>query len=206
MPGRPAAHDCTFAGLLRSKSAERSLRPATDDVYPRWPAGRNDGAGCGIGCQMGRRCMLLVLLSLFLLSTCLCTAAIAEPAPAPPQTGTVTVNEYIAELDGLASTAKQLVHPEDVPKLLNSIPPVWRIQTAERTFEVSSEWLRQELNDWQKGPSHEIHDRIVARLQILRAETASFQDSPKDVSQKRVLLNGILAGGEFQNIHGPTWL
>ena len=155
---------------------------------------------------MGPRSTLLALLSLFLLSTCLCTAAIAEPVPAQPQTGTVTVNEYITELDALASTAKQLVHPEDVPTLLNVIPPVWRIQTAERTFEASSEWLRQELNDWQKKPSHEIQDRIVARLQILRAEAASFQDSPKDVSQKRVLLNGILAGGEFQNIHGPTWL
>jgi hypothetical protein len=154
---------------------------------------------------MGPRCALLVLLSLFLL-TCLCTAAIAEPASAQPQTGTLTVYEYIAELDGLAASAKQLVHPEDVPKLLNSIPPVWRIQTAQRTFEVSSQWLCQDLNDWQKKPGHEIQDRIFARLQILRAEAASFQDSPKDVSQKRVLLNGILAGREFQNIHGPTWL
>jgi len=155
---------------------------------------------------MGRCGTLLVLLSLFLSSICLCTAATAEPAPARSQTGTLTVYEYIAELDGLASTAKQLVHPEDAPKLLNSILPVWRIQTPQQTFEVRSEWLRQDLNDWQKKPSREIQDRIVARLQILRAEAASFQGSPKDVSQKRVLLNGILAGREFQNIHGPTWL
>src|SRR6266849_1604883 len=111
MPGRPVAHDCAFAGLLRPESPERSLRPATHDVYPRWHAGRNDGAGCGIGCRMGPRCALLVLLSLFLL-TCLCTAAIAEPASAQPQIGTLTVYEYIAELDGLAASAKQLVHPE----------------------------------------------------------------------------------------------
>jgi hypothetical protein len=155
---------------------------------------------------MVRRCTLLILLSLFFLSICLCAAATADPEPAPPQTGTVTVNEYIAELDGLASTAKQLVHPEDVPNLLNSIPPLWRIQTPQQIFEVSSEWLRQELNDWQKKPSREIQERIFARLQILRAEAASFQDSPWDVSQKRVLLNGILAGREFQDIHGPTWL
>ena len=155
---------------------------------------------------MGRRSALLVLLSLFLFLICQCAAAIAEPAPAPPQTGALTVSEYIAELDGLASTAKQLARSEDVPRVLNGIPPVWRIQTAQQTFEVRSEWLRQELNDWQKKPSHEIQDRIVARLQVLRAEAASFQDSPKDVSQKRVLLNGILAGREFQHIHGPSWL
>ena len=155
---------------------------------------------------MGRCCTLLVLLSFFLSSICLCTAAIAEPAPARAQTGTLTVYEYIAELDGLASTAKQLIHPEDMRKVLNDIPPVWRIQTPQQTFEVRSEWLRQDLNDWQKEPSREIQHRIVARLQILRSEAASFQGSPKDVSQKRVLLNGILAGREFQNIHGPTWL
>jgi len=155
---------------------------------------------------MGRRCTLLVLLSLFLLSICLCATSSADLEAAPQRTGTVTVSEYIAELDSLASTARQLVHPEDVPKLLNDIPPVWRIQTPQQTFEVRSEWLRQELNEWQKNPSREIQDRVFAQLQTLRSEAASFQDSPKDVSQKRVLLKGILAGREFQNIHGPTWL
>jgi hypothetical protein len=150
---------------------------------------------------MGRRRGLLVLWLLFLGS-----ASHAELEPVRPQTSTLTVSEYIAELDGLASTAKQLAHPEEVPKLLNEIPQVWRIQTAQRTFEVSSEWLRQSLNDWQRKPSHEIQDRIFTRLQILRSEAVSFQDSVTDVSRKRVLLNGILASREFQNIHGPTWL
>src|ERR1700757_1950579 len=130
---------------------------------------------------MGRRCALLVLLSLLLFLISLCAAAIAERAPAPPQTGTLTVSEYIAELDGLASTAKQLAHPEDVPRVLDGIPPVWRIKTAQQPFEFHPEWLRQELNDWQKKPSHQVQDRIVSRLHILRSEAASFQDSPKDV-------------------------
>jgi hypothetical protein len=155
---------------------------------------------------MALRPGLLVLGSVFLLSIGPCAFGIAEPEPAQAQTSTLTVSEYIAELDGLASTARQLAHPEDVRRLLNDIPPTWRIQTPQQTFEVRSEWLRQELNDWQKKPSREIQDRVFARLQILRAEAASFQDSPKDVSQKRVLLNGILAGREFQDIHGPTWL
>lgn len=148
---------------------------------------------------MSLRCWLLVLLLLFL-----CNASIAELTSA--QTSTLTVSEYIAELDRLASIAQQLAHPEEVPKLLNDIPPVWRIQTAQRTFEVSSEWLLHDLHDWQRKPSQEIRDRIFARLQTLRSEAASFQDSPADVSTKRLLLNGILAGREFQNIHGPTWL
>jgi len=144
---------------------------------------------------------LLVLWCLFLCAVCL-----AQPEPGAPPTRTLTVSEYIAELDDLASATKQLATPEEVPKLLNSIPPVWRVQTPQRTFEVSSEWLRQNLNEWQRKPSAEIQDRTFARLQILRSEAASFQDSSTDVSQKRVLLDGILAGREFQSVHGPTWL
>jgi hypothetical protein len=141
----------------------------------------------------------LVLLLLFLR-----TASIAELEFA--QTSTLTVSDYIVELDRLASASEQLSHAEEVPKVLNSFPSVWHVQTAQRTFEVSSEWLRQDLNDWQRKPSHEIQERIFTRLQMVRSEAASFQDPTTDVSRKRVLLNGILAGREFQNVHGPTWL
>jgi len=150
---------------------------------------------------MGRGRGLLVLCTLFL-----CAAALAQTEPAPLPTGTVTISEYIAELDRLASTARQLATSDEVPKLLNSIPPVWRVQAAQQAFEVRSEWLRRDLNDWQKAPSQEVQDRMLGRLQILRSEAASFEDSSTDISQKRVLLNGILADREFQNIHGPTWL
>lgn len=118
----------------------------------------------------------------------------------------LTVSEYITELDRLASTAKQLTHPEEVPNLLQTIPQVWRIQTEQRTFEVASEWLRHDLEDWQRNPTPEIKDRISARLQTLRGEAASFQVSQPDVSPKRELLNGILAGEEFHDLHGPTWV
>src|SRR5260370_27549627 len=105
---------------------------------------------------MGRRQWPLILLLLFFRA-----ASPAELEPAPPQTGTLLITEYIAELDGLASTAKQLARPEEVPRLLNEIPHLWRIQTAQRTFEMSSEWLRQSLNDWQKKPSSEIQNRVL---------------------------------------------
>src|SRR5271166_1224967 len=148
--------------------------------------------------------LLALLLSVHPTSRAELSPTPAEPAQNP--TSTLTVSEYIAELDRLASSAKQLLHPEEVPKLLDNIPAVWRIQSAQRTFEVPSEWLRSDLNEWQKKPAAETQDRIVARLQLLRSEAAAFQTSPQDVSGKRLLLNGILAGREFQNVHGPTWV
>jgi len=147
-----------------------------------------------------RRRGLFVLWALFV-----CTACFARTEPAPPQPDAHTVSDYIAELDRLDSAVKQLATAEEVPALLSSIPPVWRVQGAQQTFEVRSEWLRLDLNEYQKDPNHDLQDRILARLQILRSEAASFQDSPANVSQKRELLNAILAGREFQNIHGPTW-
>src|SRR6267378_468454 len=147
-----------------------------------------------------RRRGLFVLWALFV-----CTACLARTEPAPPQPDAHTVSDYIAELDRLDSAVKQLATAEEVPALLSSIPPVWRVQGAQQTFEVRSEWLRLDLNEYQKDPNHDLQDRILARLQILRSEAASFQDSPANVSQKRELLNAILAGREFQNVHGPTW-
>jgi hypothetical protein len=155
---------------------------------------------------MARRCRLLVSLSVLLLSLCLGSASIAELEPAQAEISALTVSEYIGELDRLASATRQLALPEQVPKLSISIPPVWRIQTAQQTFEVSSEWLRHDLNDWQKKPSQEIRDSMVGGLLTLRSEAAAFEDSPVDISEKRVVLNRILAGREFQNVHRPTWL
>jgi hypothetical protein len=148
---------------------------------------------------MGPRHALLVLWALLL-----CVGSLAQMEPGPAPTGTLTLSEYLAELDRLTSAAGH-VTGEEVPALLNSIPPVWRIQAAQRTFEIRTDWLRQDLNDWRKSPSLEIQDRIVARLQDLRLEAASFQNTPPDVSQKRILLHDILAAREFHDVHGPDW-
>jgi hypothetical protein len=132
-------------------------------------------------------------------------ASIAASQPAPTASA-FTVSEYISELDRLASATQHLSQPNEIPTLLNSIPPAWKVQSAERTFDVPAEWLRDQLNEWQRKPSAEMQHSIVDHLQTLRSEASTFQDSPPDISQKRVLLNGILAGQEFQSVHGPTWI
>ncbi len=134
------------------------------------------------------------------------SAAIAQFEPAPTPAGPLTISEYIADLDRLASAAKQLAQPEDASELLKSVPAEWHIQTSGGTLVESSEWLRSDLNEWQRKPGREVQESIVTRLEMLRSEAAKYQDFATDSSQKRVLLNGILAGREFQNIHGPTWL
>jgi len=150
---------------------------------------------------MGLRRWLLVWLLLFPT-----IALIAASQPERTPASALAVPDYIAELDRLASATRQLSRPDEVPPLLQSIPPAWRVQSAERTFDVPAEWLREQLNEWQRKPSAEIRDTIVDHLQTLRSEASAFQDSPADLSQERVLLNGILAGQEFQNVQGPTWL
>src|ERR1035438_2962386 len=116
--------------------------------------------------QMGH-CRGLLVLSSVLLLISLCSSSRAEP-----QNATLTLSEYISELDRLACSVKQLTHAEEVPKLLTDIPSAWRIQTEQQTFEVSTEWLRNDLNDWQRQHSQEIQDRISTRLQTLRSEAA----------------------------------
>ena len=119
---------------------------------------------------------------------------------------TLSLPEYIVELSHISSTAKKLSQPDQVPNLLKEVPQVWRLQTETRVFEVPSEWLRRDLQDWQRKPGQEIKDRICVRLQTLSAEAASFQAPQSDVSQKRALLDGILAGREFKNLQRPTWI
>src|SRR5438552_2930465 len=147
-----------------------------------------------------RGALLLISISLlFMIASALGEEEQAQIAP-------LTVPESIAELDRLASAVKELSNPQDLPALINSIPPEWRVQTGESILEVHSDWLRQSLRDWQKAPSHEAQELISTRLETFRSEAASFQSSSTGASDRRAALNQILAGREFQDVHGPTWL
>jgi hypothetical protein len=118
----------------------------------------------------------------------------------------LSIPGYITQLDHFTSAVKQLSQPDQVPALLKEVPPAWRIEAEARVFEVPAEWLRQDLQEWQRKPDQAITDTICARLQTLSAEAASFQAPQSDVSQKRAQLDRILAGAEFKNLHGPTWI
>jgi hypothetical protein len=150
------------------------------------------------------------LLVAFLLLWCMvCVAETAAPAPSHARTATesvLTPSEYSAELDRLASAVQKLSRAEDVPALLSSIPPVRRVQTSQTTFEISTQWLSVLLADWRQKPDKQLQARIVANLQTLRVEALSLEAPPSDGSSQRAQLNRILAGKEFKNVRGQTWL
>jgi len=150
-----------------------------------------------------------VLVVLFLSSmACVAeTPAATTPRDANvPTESTLTPSKYAAELDRLASAVQKLSRAEEVPYLLNEIPPVRRVRTSQTTFEISTQWLSALLADWRLKPTKELQKRIVANLRTLRVEALSLEAPPSDGSSQRVLLNRILAGKEFQNVHGQTWL
>ncbi len=132
---------------------------------------------------------------------------LAAPCESEPQTARLTASEYITQLDA-PRFQRQAVGPTGrgtEAAARHSCGLAYSSSSNEPSM-CRPNGCATHLNSWQRKPSREILDRIAGHLQTLRSEAASFQRRPSDESKKRVLLNGILAGPEFQDLHGPTWL
>jgi hypothetical protein len=150
-------------------------------------------------------------LVILVLSSCLAALELAalpvrgatpeHAPPAPP----LSVSAYIAELDRLLLSIGEL---DDRPRPVTRLPPAWRVQTDRRTFDVSTRWLQSDLDEWRAGAGHHPAPlgRVADGLRALRAEALSLQEPAVDVSVERGLVARILAGREFQGVHGPTFL
>lgn len=136
-------------------------------------------------------------LCLLLLGCCL-----AQPSGGSP----LSVVQYRAELDRVLVASRQLDKPgPQIPELINSLPPSWKVQDNSRTFEVSTEWLRADLHGLQEKFDSQAQNRIVENLQSLRRDVDDYQQSAPDSSKERSALSAILSRGEFRSAHGPTW-
>jgi hypothetical protein len=147
---------------------------------------------------------------ILVLSSCVASLALAAlPARAvrgqehAPPAPSLSLSAYIAELDRLLLVIREL---DDHPRLVSALPPAWRVQTDQRTFDVSTRWLQSDLDEWRAGAGHHraTLDRVADGLRALRAEAMSLQEPAVDVSVERGLGARILAGREFQGVHGPT--
>ncbi len=117
---------------------------------------------------------------------------------------TLTLEQYRGELDRLLAATERLDQSQ-IPQVLHGIPAKWAIQADDRSFEVSTEWLRHDLQNLEKKFDADYLSSIRAHLQEQRAEAEAYSKPPADVSAERARLNAILSRKEFGDIHGPTW-
>jgi hypothetical protein len=114
--------------------------------------------------------------------------------------------EYRAELDRLITATEQLDESRktEIPALLSSIPPSWRVQIEDRTFDIPTEWLRDDLRKLQGKFDPDLRERIDQRLENLEANLDGYLKATPDTAGERNRLAGILARHEFSDVHGPT--
>ena len=79
-------------------------------------------------------------------------------------------------------------------------------RVGQQTFEIPSDWLRDNLRKFRDKHSPEIVEQISSRLSMLRAEASSAQRAgPDRLPELHAKLAGILATPEFAGVAGPSW-
>jgi hypothetical protein len=89
--------------------------------------------------------------------------------------------------------------------LINSLPLAWHVNTDRGSFDISTEWLRADLEQLEKEYDRDLVNQIRDRLTSQRADLNAFLQNSHDDSAQRALAGRILNRSEFSNIHGPTW-
>jgi len=117
----------------------------------------------------------------------------------------ISPSDYIAELDRLTAAVESC--PQNLPAVKETIvklPPQWNIQAGNRSYAVSSEWLKASLFELKGKKSEEICRSIQDRIAVLKTDAQALQQPAPDFSSSRKELARILSQREFHNIHGPT--
>lgn len=137
----------------------------------------------------------------------MCAAARTSGAEAAETPVPLTLQRYIQTLDDLLVAAHKLDEaPQSAGELLRALPSTWQVKADGRSFEISTETIRQDLEAWQKKPDSASLERILQRLETLRYEATQSEAPVPDFGSRRVLLDKILAANEFRNVHGQTWI
>jgi hypothetical protein len=137
-------------------------------------------------------------------------AALAQsPNSNLPQT--LTVTEYIAELDRCAAVLKASpVDPTAVEALRDSLPSNWTVTAQGGHYTIGTQWLSGDLVEIERNPGANTPALAQARqkLALYRADAqalATSIDSRRDPAPSRNDLNAILSSREFRGQQGPTW-
>jgi hypothetical protein len=130
-------------------------------------------------------------------------AAVAPVGAAP---GSLSVPQYISELDALRSRFNSDDDLAAQRALVDSLPPVWSVNGSTRTFQIQTGSLRRDMRSWAFDHDESARRRFLDNLQTLRTDAAAFERRVPARSRERARLSSILAAPEFRDVHGPTWI
>jgi hypothetical protein len=124
---------------------------------------------------------------------------------------TVTIDQYEAELDRLASAVSRLPdHKDEIGVLREALPSGWVVTAEGRQFEVSSEWIAGALKDVEENLSERKarSKELAAQLQQMRGEAERLSGTAPSVDgdTARGKLEHILSGREFLTVRNQSWL
>jgi hypothetical protein len=129
-------------------------------------------------------------------------AARAQVSPAP-----LTLPQYIQSLNNSLAAVRSIKEtPENGPEVLRGLPFSWNVEVDGKTFEISAEPIRRDLETWLSQHGNESFNRAVQHLETLRDQAIAADQPVPDLASRRALLDSILARREFQNVHGQTWM
>lgn len=127
------------------------------------------------------------------------------------QPQTLTLKEYIAELDRCAAVLNDSpVRPAAVEALRDSLPSHWTVTAEGGHYTIGTQWLSGDLVEIERNPGANNLALTEARqkLALARADAqalAASIDVQQNPAQSRNRLNSILSSREFRGQHGPTW-
>jgi hypothetical protein len=140
-----------------------------------------------------------------------CAALLLLPALASAQPRSdkrpLTISQYVAQLDTLASAIEQADADHDhPPAAMDDLPDVWRVDGLARTFEIPTAPLRVALRDWRTSHKATGRQHAIEQLHMLRTDAVSFEAPSAERPSQRALLTSILSGPDFRDVRGPTWI
>ncbi len=143
----------------------------------------------------------LALLSTF-------AARAQQPAAAGPQRLELDLPAYSASLERWRSGAAGLeAHPQEAGALRQSLPESVSVQVREGRVEVSTEWLRASVAEFERDPAKrkQVAGDIQQRLALMREEARSLERVAATPPGARAKLDEILGRREFHAVRPPNW-
>ncbi|HEY4742171.1 MAG TPA: DUF4129 domain-containing protein [Candidatus Acidoferrales bacterium] len=152
----------------------------------------------------------IALVVLFALSATVVAAQTNPPAPGPYESSPFDPPAFAAELNQLKTSLKPLHAQgsrEDLAAFRTRLPVKWRVDTPDRSYEISSEPLRSILLDAERNPSArashiEEAESWLGNLANQVQNYSSHISSPNLMARKE--LDEILRRREFSAIRPPN--